>query len=95
MKSYELSSFLSRLFDDALKNLGYVTPNKQTNKQANKTNSMAFSLQTNYTDPATANCCRNLMPTFVDRGVSRGQRGGYHTVVNLSFLDWSSYFSFK
>jgi hypothetical protein len=26
--------------------------------------------------------------TFVDRGVSRGQRGGSPTVVNLSFLDW-------
>jgi hypothetical protein len=27
------------------------------------------------------------VPTFVDRGVSRGQRGGFPTVVNLSFLD--------
>jgi hypothetical protein len=26
------------------------------------------------------------VPTFVDRGVSRGQRGGSLTVVNLSFL---------
>jgi hypothetical protein len=26
---------------------------------------------------------RNLVPTFVDRGVSRGQRGGSLTVVNL------------
>jgi hypothetical protein len=25
--------------------------------------------------------------TFVDRGVSRGQRGEFPTVVNLSFLD--------
>jgi hypothetical protein len=25
--------------------------------------------------------------TFVDRGVSRGQRGGSPTVVNLNFLD--------
>jgi hypothetical protein len=33
--------------------------------------------------------------TFVDRGVSRGQRGGSPTVVNLSFLDRSRYFSFK
>jgi hypothetical protein len=38
---------------------------------------------------------RNLVPTFVDRGVSRGQRGGSLTVVNLSFLDRSRYFSFK
>jgi hypothetical protein len=28
-------------------------------------------------------CWRNLMPTFADRGVSRGQRGGSPTVVNL------------
>jgi hypothetical protein len=28
-----------------------------------------------------------LMPTFVERGVSRGQHGGSPTVVNLSFLD--------
>jgi hypothetical protein len=32
---------------------------------------------------------RNLVPTFADRGVSRGQRGGSSTVVNLSFLDRS------
>jgi hypothetical protein len=36
-----------------------------------------------------------LVPTFVDRGVSCGQRGGSPTVVNLSFLDRSRYFSFK
>jgi hypothetical protein len=30
---------------------------------------------------------------FVDRGVSRGQRGGSPTVVNLSFLDQNRYFS--
>jgi hypothetical protein len=35
----------------------------------------------------TATCRGNLVPTFVDRGVSRGQRGGSLTVVNLSFLD--------
>jgi hypothetical protein len=33
--------------------------------------------------------------TFADRGASRGQRGGSPTVVNLSFLDRSRYFSFK
>jgi hypothetical protein len=36
-----------------------------------------------------------LVSTFVDRGVSRGQRGESPTVVNLSFLDRSRYFSFK
>jgi hypothetical protein len=35
------------------------------------------------------------VPTFVDSGVSRGQRGRSPTVVNLSFLDRSRYFSFK
>jgi hypothetical protein len=58
-------------------------------------NSVAFSPQTNYTDWATTTCQRNLVPTFVDRGVSRGHRGGSPTVVNLSFLDQSRYFSFK
>jgi hypothetical protein len=48
---------------------------------------VTFSLQANYTDWATAICRRNLVPTFVDRGVSRGQRGGSPVVVNLSFLD--------
>jgi hypothetical protein len=56
-----------------------------TTKQ--KSNSMALSLQVNYTDWATATCRRNSVPTFVDRGVSRGQRGRSPTVVNLSFLD--------
>jgi hypothetical protein len=48
---------------------------------------MSFSPRANYTDWATATCWRNLVPTFADRGVSRGQRGGAPTVVNLSFLD--------
>jgi hypothetical protein len=48
---------------------------------------VALSPQANYTDWATATCRRNLVPTFVDRGVSRGQRGGFPAVVNLSFLD--------
>jgi hypothetical protein len=36
-----------------------------------------------------------LVPTFADRGVSRGQRGGSLTVINLSFLERSRYFCFK
>jgi hypothetical protein len=60
-----------------------------------KTNSVALSPRSNYTDWATATCRRNLVPSFMDRGVSRGQRGGSPTVVNLSFLDRSRYFSFK
>jgi hypothetical protein len=57
----------------------------------NKKNSVALSPQANYTDWATSTCLRNLVPTFVDRGVSRGLRGGSPTVVNLSFLDRSRY----
>jgi hypothetical protein len=53
----------------------------------NKINSVAFSPQANYTDGATATYRRILVPTFVDRGVSRGLHGGSPTVVNLSFLD--------
>jgi hypothetical protein len=30
---------------------------------------------------------RILVPTLLGRGVSRGQRGGSSTVVNLSFID--------
>jgi hypothetical protein len=41
-----------------------------------QTNSVALSPQPNYTDWSTATCRRNLVPTVVDRGVSRGQRGG-------------------
>jgi hypothetical protein len=60
-----------------------------------QTNSVALSLQANYTKWATATCRWNLVPTFVDRGVSRGQRGRSPMVVSLSFLDRSRYFSFK
>jgi hypothetical protein len=48
---------------------------------------VAFSSQANYTDWVNATSRRNLVPTFVDRGVSRGQGGATPTVVNLSFLD--------
>jgi hypothetical protein len=60
-----------------------------------QTNSVAFSPQAKYTDWATATFWRNLVPTFADRRVSRGQRGGSPTVVNLSFPDRGHYFSFK
>jgi hypothetical protein len=62
------------------------------NKQ---TNSVAFRQQANYTDWATATGQRILVPTFVDRGMSLGQRGGTSTAVNLSFLDRSLYFFFQ
>jgi hypothetical protein len=35
------------------------------------------------------------MPILADRGMSRGQRGGSLTVVNLSFLDRSRYVRFE
>jgi hypothetical protein len=60
---------------------------RQKQKQKNETNFVAFSPQANYTDWATAICRRNLVATLVDIRVSRGQRGGSPTAVNLSFLD--------
>jgi hypothetical protein len=56
---------------------------------------VALSPQTNNTDWATTTFRRNLVPTFVDRGVSRGQRGGSPAVVNLNFLERSTYYSFR
>jgi hypothetical protein len=57
-----------------------------------KKNSVALSPQANYTDWATSTFRRNLVPTFADRGVSRGQRGGSPMAVNLGFLDRRRYF---
>jgi hypothetical protein len=57
--------------------------------------SAAFSPQPNYTDWSTDTGWWILVPTFVDRGVSRGQRGGTPTAVNISFLDQSHYYSSK
>jgi hypothetical protein len=54
-----------------------------TNK--NQSNSVALSPQANYTDWATATYRRNLVPTFVDRGVSPGQRGGSPRSLILIF----------
>jgi hypothetical protein len=65
------------------------------NEQTNKFRGPVLSPRANYTDWATATCRRNLVSTFVDREMSRGQRGGSPTVVKLSFLDRSRYFSFK
>jgi hypothetical protein len=55
-----------------------------------KKNSMALSPQANYTDWVTATCRRNLVPTFVDRGVSRGQHFSILSIV-LSFV-WNLQF---
>jgi hypothetical protein len=70
----------------------YIHIGSNVNKQ---TNSVALSPQVNYTDWVTATCRRNLVPTFVERGVSRDHRSASPTAINLSFLDRSRYFSFK
>jgi hypothetical protein len=61
--------------------------NCRENLKLHKTNSVALSPQAKYTDWETATCRRILVPAFVDREMSRGQRGGSPMVVNLSFLD--------
>jgi hypothetical protein len=63
--------------------------------KTNKTGSMTYSPQAEYTDWATTTYRRILVLTFADRGVSRGQRGGTTTAVNLSFLNRTRYFSFQ
>jgi hypothetical protein len=69
----------------------YLKTNKQTNKQT------PWPLVRERTIPTERPTLVDeiLVPTVVDRGVSRGQRGGSPTAVNLSFLDRSRYFSFK
>jgi hypothetical protein len=52
-----------------------ATNQPQANRMS-QNHSVALSPQANYTDWATATCRRNLVPTLVDRGVSRGQRCG-------------------
>jgi hypothetical protein len=63
--------------------------------QINKTNSVALSPQANYTEWSNTTCRRILVPNFVNRGVSHGQRSGTLTAVNLSFLDRSRCFFFQ
>jgi hypothetical protein len=55
------------------------------------TDFVALSPQANYTNWATAASWRNLVPTFVDRGVLCGQCGRSPMVVNLSFIDHCFY----
>jgi hypothetical protein len=68
---------------------------KEKCKIKQQTSCVGHSTHENYTDLATDTCQRNLVPTFADRGMSRGQRDGSPKTVNLSFLDRSRYFSFK
>jgi hypothetical protein len=69
-----LSQHLARLLS------GHTGHSPQTKQQ--QKNSVAFSPQANYIDWATTTCQRNLVPTFVDRGVTRGQARLISTVVN-------------
>jgi hypothetical protein len=55
-------------------------------------NSVTLSPQANYTDCSTAAGWLILVPTFEDRGMSRGQREGVPTAVNLGFLDRTDFF---
>jgi hypothetical protein len=64
-------------------------------QHANELRGRVLSPRANYADWATATGRRNLVATSAIEGVSRGQSGGSSTVVNLSFLDRSRYFSFK
>jgi hypothetical protein len=48
-----------------------------------ETKTVAFSRQANYTNWATATCRQYLVPTLVDRGVSRGQCIGSPMVVQV------------
>jgi hypothetical protein len=70
-----------------------IVPLVLKNMTKTKTNSVALSPRTNYADWATATCRRNLVPTFVDRGVSRGQCSGSTTAktwqVNLNYATWN------
>jgi hypothetical protein len=45
----------------------------------------AITPKANYTDWSTATGRRILLPSFADRGVSRGQRGGIRWQLNLVF----------
>jgi hypothetical protein len=56
---------------------------------------VAFSPQVKCIDWATATGRRILVPTFVDGGVSCGQRGLSPTAGNLSFLDRNRYSFFQ
>jgi hypothetical protein len=55
------------------------------------TNSVSFSLQANYTDLATVADRRILVPTFADRGVSRGRLDGSPKPLISVLLDRSRY----
>ena len=59
-----------------------------------RTNSVALVRERTIPTERTPQSAK-LVPTFVDRGVSRGQRDGSPWPFNLRFLDRSHYFLFK
>jgi hypothetical protein len=75
-------------------NKGYGFSHTDTNKQTKQTPWHLVRKRTIPTErpPLVGDI---LLPTFAVRGMSRGQYGGSLTVVNLSFLDRSRYFSCK
>jgi hypothetical protein len=90
---FERSKYQPQATVGTMREVSYTRTIHKSHKT--KTISVALSPQANYTDCSTATYRRNLVPTFVDRGVLHVQRGGSPTVVNLSFLERSRYFSFK
>jgi hypothetical protein len=56
-----------------------------------QTNSVAFSPKEKDNDWAIATRRRIIVATFVDRGMSRGQRGGTPMAVRLRFLERSRF----
>jgi hypothetical protein len=72
-----------------------VTEEERERKEKGLQTPWPLVLQANYTEWATANGRRILVPTFAERRVSRGRSHGTPTAVNLSFLDRSRYFSFQ
>jgi hypothetical protein len=68
-------------------------PNNSQTKQ--ETNSVAFSPQANYTVWSTVAGRQILLPTFADRGVSRGQRDRPPRTLISVCLDRSRYFFFQ
>jgi hypothetical protein len=64
-------NFLFKVFKISATRITQLDTNwSYTLSEVEQTNSVALSPQANW---ATATCQRNLVPTFVDRGVSRGQ----------------------
>jgi hypothetical protein len=62
--------------------MGRIASSTIGHNNENKTKLRGLSPRANYTDRSLS---VKLMPTFVDRGVLRSQRGGSPTAVNSDF----------